>query len=197
MVHYPSLFVSACVLGSVSVAGAQQHYSFLAFPNGNIYDGSQPIMVELWIQFDAQFGAVAGWKGKIDGDPFGEWNNLAEHLYGQNLAAVGMSLGTPATGDVNGIILGQLNAQFGGLVLTQNPIKIWSGEWTTSNLAPRIAFFSIDTTQFNVYQPTLLKSQNETSNIDGVGSGIIVVPAPAAGTMLGLSALAFAARRRR
>lgn len=163
------------------------------FPNGSVYSGGAGIVVELWAGFDNyNFYAWADYEGAVlTGDVAAKWINLSS-----SYASVfpGLSAGTPVAGDVLDIALVQLHSPpFGYFANTDNPILLWSGEWSTTNLTARTVPIVTDSKRLSVY----LTNGGVFSPVFAQAAGEIrVIPSPASVVaMLGM--LCMCVRRRR
>ncbi len=187
----PTQLPAAAAL-SLTMAGAacaQNNSLYFNFPNGNVYDGSTPVKVEVWAGFEPQYFAWASWKADLNGEASGSFSNISQGL---PWTLPGSSAGTAAGGSVTGIATGQL--WFSPLFFpdSSNPILIWSGEWSTKDPTPRSLALSTLTAKYYVYLP------NQTSEfvVPSEASGLIqVVPVPA--TLLGALSLVCLGRRKR
>jgi hypothetical protein len=160
-----------------------------AFPKGTTYTGSGTVVVELWTAFsDPFFLAWAEYQGSIlSSDPLGQWSNLSSPYAPYPPATVG----TPVAGGVTGIALGQIHAPPLGIYAnTSNPIMLWSGEWSTQDLAPRTVSITTQTDELWIY--TTSAHALKVFPVEAL-SEIHVIPAPASAAAI----LVFAATMRR
>lgn len=146
--------------------------------------------MEMWIGFDPL--SVFAWGtyvGQVQSsDPLSDWTNLQS----QYANGPGASLGTVGNGGVSSITLGQIHSPPTFPANTSNPIMIWSGEWSSGDLTPRVVDVTTVTTKCLGYGG--IHIHNIT--FDDPTVQIQVVPAPPALAFLVISC-GFASRRRR
>jgi hypothetical protein len=185
--------VFAC--GSTSLAQIVGNGTLeFVFPAGNTYSGANGVEVQLWLSFDPGVYAWAKYSGEIEGsDPSGNWSSMSSAF----ATLPGTSVGLPTSGSVQGISLEQLHFPLGGIYASAaNPIMLWSGIWSSPNLAPRVVHIETDTVSNNVYvippppgPPSLILTEAQGM--------IVVIPAPG-GVLVGVAcAVAVGAWRRR
>lgn len=183
--------------GLAAAANGQYSLSF-SFPNGNVYDGNANVEVELYAHFASTDYSFAGWGGSVNGDPTGEFSNMALVLKNSatNEFWPGQNSGTSAGGNVTGITAGQL--QFSGLFnsATGNPLLIWKGEWSTSDLSERTVDLSTSSIRYETFVNSAGVSVSHLLELDNASGQIEVVPAPASLALLGLGGLVAGRRRR-
>lgn len=163
------------------------------FPGGSVYSGGAPVAVELWISFEPSAFAWEGWQGDIsDTDPFASWNGLSSHY----TSLPGGAIGTPSSGSVVGISVGQVHyPPLGLFARTDNPIMIWSGEWSTMDLTPRTVEIETKTSKAAVY---IMNGMTGVTLVvqEGVGQ-IQVIPSPGSAAVFLCSLGVVCVRRRR
>lgn len=192
--HFSVPGICAC-LGATLSALAQTNGVYFDFPNGNVYDGTSPVIVEGWAVFDTQYYAWAGFGGGVLGsDPLGEWQNF---VYTANTAVCKGCPPQIGGGNIKGIITGQLHFPPLFFANTANPIKIFTVEWTTNDLTKRVVDIQTATTKYSVYVNSLGNTANLTP--EQHFAEIRVVPAPGSIGLVALSAtiLLLPAGRRR
>lgn len=147
----PKSVVASGLLAACGSAAGQDGTLNFNFPNGSVYTGAQPVQVELWVHVTSHptYYAFAGWLGDVLGDdPTATWSNLATPLP----PTLPVSLGTPGNGSVLNISVGQLHFPPAGIFAkTDNPIMIWSGEWSSTDLTPRFVELRTKTVKAEAY----------------------------------------------
>ncbi len=169
----PSALLCLAALCSSS-ACAQNNALFFTFPNGNVFDGSNPVVLELWTQFEPQYLAFAGWAGGVNSsDPTGKWQNYVQ------LSICGTAGCAKASGgSLTGMIIGQLHFPPAGIFAkTDNPIRLFSVEWTSQDLTKRKVDLATITTKYSLYLNSGMSINITPEQADG---RIHVVPAPGA-----------------
>jgi hypothetical protein len=160
------------------------------FPGGNVYSKGVPVRVDLWLSFDPNPNVHAwnSWGGDIQcDDPTGLWDNLAT-------PHTAVTLGTPVSGSIMGVHVFQVHFPPSGVFAsTDNPIMIWSGEWSTTDLTPRTVTLSTSTLFGHVYVNSGLLTGLTLQ--EGTGE-IQVIPSPVSVATLGLAVFAVRQRRR-
>ena len=184
------ILLCACPLPSHGQIGNASGSLSLNFLNGNTYDGSTPLVIEMWIGFDPQ--VIVAWGnyfGSIQStDPTANWSDL-QSAY---TAAPGSSVGTVGNGSVWSIALAQLHFPPTSPGNTSNPIMIWSGEWSSGDLTPRVVDVTTITSNSLGYGGIHLYNLV----FDDPTAQIQVIPAPPALAFLALaSGLASRGRR--
>lgn len=179
--NVPKSAVALGLLAASSSASGQHGSLNFNFPNGSVYTGAQPVQVELWVHVTSHpaYYAFASWMGDVLGDdPTANWSNLATPLP----PTLPVSLGTPGNGSVLNISVGQLHFPLAGIFAkTDNPIMIWSGEWSSTDLTPRFVELQTKTVKANAYLNII--NGNYLLLSEALGE-IRVVPAPPAAMML-------------
>lgn len=162
----------------------------LNFPQGNTYTGAQPLPVEIWVGFDplAAFAWLTYIGDVLTSDTFSIWTNIESEY----AILPGSSLGNVSNGNVTSIMVGQVHFPPVVYANTSNPIMVWSGEWSTSDLTPR----SIDVS--TVTQKATAHGGIHLYNLifDDPTAQIQVIPAPPSFAFLALAG-GLACRRRR
>ena len=181
--------VAVCSVACDAAVGQAQSPLLLSLPGGNVFDGSAPVQVELWVTFSNMYPAFEKFKGDVAGsDTSGLWSSISSPL---NLS---LSLGLPASGSVADIFVINMQFPLGGFIAsTANPILIWSGYWSTETLTPRTVSLDTMTESLTAYQGfggIVSIAGNEAS------AQIQVIPAPPALAFLALAS-GLASRRRR
>ena len=183
------ILLCACPLPSHGQTGGVPGSLTLKFPHGATYKGDTPIVVEIWIGFSPLVFAWRNYFGDVlTSDLMSDWTNVQS----QYATLPGTSLGSVSNGGVLSIGVGQ--EHFPPIVFanTSNPIMVWSGEWSTSDLTPRF----VDVT--TVTQKATAHGGIHLYNLvfDDPTSQIQVIPAPPALAFLALaSGLASRGRR--
>jgi len=155
--------------------------------------GTPSTTVEVWADWDsATYFAFAASEFDLLGDSTGAFSGPSS-AFGDP----GQQDGTISGGDVTDIVAGQLQFPPGGFSADRSdPIKIWSGTWSTTDFTARSVDLSTLTTAYSNYLDVAGSSADVTMTVvEGAGS-ITVVPAPASLALLGLGGLAAARRRR-
>lgn len=162
----------------------------IEFPAGGVYTGGAYVKVELWLSFDPNpnIYAWSRWRGDIQSDdPSGDWENLTSPYL-----MTSPSIGTPNSGGVVGIDLFQLHFPLGGYFAnTANPIMIWTGEWSTSDLTPRSVTLTTSSISAGVYTGGITGGLI----LDEAIAEIQVIPSPV--SLVPLVLATFATRQRR
>lgn len=156
---------------------------------GTVSPSNPSVTVRLSAQFpQVDYAWAQGRWAVLAGE--GEWSGmtaLSRLLHG--------SPGRHEAGSVLDISLLQLNFQ-SIRPDPANPLAVWEGVWTATNFAPRSVRISTETTVYDAY--TGFKSSPETrlAQLTEAEAFIRVIPAPAAGTVVGLFLLMGFRRRR-
>lgn len=200
-----------CCFAASLLVGTQLPTTVLAQSNpgwtieilgGTVSPSNPSVIVKVSAFFHSFFPSTAFGSGNFNiesTDPGGMFSNFQ---YGPGLANTchGGNLGLPSsTGGVVGVGIGQLNV-LGCQASPENPIAIWTGEWTTDDYSLRtIQLKTIGTTHFELYShhgasfPDIFYDPKDVIP----GSAVIqVVPAPG-GLALLLTGAALTTRRRR
>ena len=166
----------------------------------NTVSPSQPIAeIEVWAWFDDPTGERNAF-GLGDFDFIaadGEFSNAQTYLWGP-----GFTPGTPTGNSVRGVFVGQLWGFLGIFANMQNPVLVWSVDWTTADFTPRTV--SLDTRNTTTFQIGTNSTHGKMNLLElypegfTPGTGAIqVVPSPASATpLLVLGALMLRRRRR-
>ena len=189
--------LAVCVL--VSTAAAQQGGWLIE--SSNVVSPSQPTTtVEVWAWFDDPTGERNAF-GRGDFDFIaadGEFSNPQMYLW----TSPGFSAGTPMGNSVRGVFVGQLWGFVGLTANMQNPILVWSVDWTTGDFTPRTV--SLDTRNTTTFQIGTNSTQIGMNLLElypkgfTPGTGVIrVVPSPAIATLLVVGAVMLRRRRSR
>lgn len=187
--------ITLSLVGLVPVASASADLAF-SFDVSNVVTPINPsTTVEVWAHFDPGYYAFAG----------AQWDVTASADVGGFSDAFSI-LNTYGTSDGNisqdgdfiaHIIAGQLQFPLGNYFAdTTNPILVWKATWSTDFFKPRSVNISTATQKCFLYldDSGLSNDFYDDAFQEAIGS-IQVVPAPAAGALLGV--LALTVRRRR
>ncbi|MCH9057982.1 MAG: hypothetical protein IIB55_05055 [Planctomycetes bacterium] len=185
---------------ALTAAAAAQQGGWL-IESSNVVSPSKPTTtVEVWAWFDDPTGERNAF-GRGDFDFIaadGEFSNPQMYLW----TSPGFSAGTPMGNSVRGVFVGQLWGFVGLSANMQNPILVWSVDWTTTDFTPRTV--SLDTRNTTTFEIGTNGGHALTMNLLELypqgftpGTGVIrVVPSPASATLLVLGAVMLRRRRR-
>jgi hypothetical protein len=159
-----------------------------------ISDPGDTATVEVWAQFDPQWFALANVAFDIDTQDGGNgsWTDFAEHLDGP-----GSFNGTANADDVVGIRSNQL--YYPGEIWPDesNPILVWHGIFTTSDLSgPRNIKLSTITSAFDVWDEQVFTVSVLDSLIEAQADIEVGFPSPGTVSPLALGMLAAIRRHR-
>jgi hypothetical protein len=178
-------YLAGCGTSSAQILGSAE----FKFPSGNVYSGNA-VLVELWISFDQWAYA---WELRLGDvactDPTGAWSGVASPYANQPFH----STGTPVGGGMVDILVSQIHFPPAGFFAnTDNPIMIWSGEWSTGDLTPRVVEIGTVTKMASVY----IFNGAVPLNVAEASGEIVVIPSPVSLAPLVLAAFAIRRRRR-
>lgn len=185
--------LALAVLGIASTATAQPLNYFYLNVASKVSPANPITHVELWCAFDPAAYAYAGANLTLFGDPSGDFFNLYSPVV-QGPCDPTPCEGIPSNGNVIMMKPGQLH--FPPLMLyakTDNPILVWTADWTTQDFTPRSITIRTESTQFFLYTDPLGTSASYLSSLQEASSLIHVIPAPATCLLLPVLTL----RRRR
>lgn len=179
-------------LATVPTAHAQVNgYDIVV--GGVVSPGSPSTSVQVWADWDSAAGFYAFAAAEYDllGDATGSFS--APTL---ELPDLGQFAGTPAGGDVLGVVVGQLHfPTIGAFADTSDPLLVWSGTWSTTDFTPRLVDLTTDTFAYSLYLDATGASGGFLPTVvEGMGR-IQVVPAPASLALIGLGVVAALRRR--
>jgi hypothetical protein len=181
-----------------SVATAQQG-GWLVTSSNTVSPLQPTTTIEVWAWYDNPQNGLAFALGDFDfvaGD--GLFSNEQVYLPVFGAGNPGSTPGTVNGSTVEGVLVGQLFGMLGWFPNQDNPIRVWSADWTTTNFAGRAVNLDTSaTTQFVLGDISTGATTQLYPQGFSPGTGIIqVVPTPASAVpMVVVGALILRRRR--
>lgn len=189
---------SLCVLSGIAAAPTAAMAQAITFEaeGGGVIAVGETITISMFASYGGTDYALAGIATSIQvNETQGDFSNL--RLVAP-MDGPGTSAGVLMSGDIDGIVAGQLNFPTAGIYAdSTNPIAFWEADFTVGAVVGGVALdIETVTTRYDVYvERTASRSESRLTELEE-GSLVIIVPAPATGLAL-LGGLALASRRRR